>query len=229
MSITYGSIISEVSTTSSSTSTRSDIENGQVDYVAELLMEFDVSGLVESFDFNFKQIRTIDEDAELTPLGDSTIGESQLSESFYTKFINNTYKTGITPYKISVYSEGFAVDYILGWAHGEIERPEFRRKNVRTTDFTSQSYSVTHSQEEVEAIKNKYDKGTFADNFSSFVAAASKNVYNRMTINTNQGLEFQKNKIGKIDSKKASSVDTPTQSVTISSVGSTASISTGGY
>ena len=50
-----------------------------------------------------------------------------------------------------------------------------------------------------------------------------------MTINTNQGLEFQKNKIGKIDSKKASSVDTPTQSVTISSVGSTASISTGGY
>ena len=229
MSITYGSIISEVSTTSSSTSTRSDIENGQVDYVAELLMEFDVSGLVESFDFNFKEIRTISEDAESNSPGDSAIGESQLSESFYINFINNTYESGITPYKISVYTDGSPIDYILGWAHGEIERPSFRSKVDTAATFKDQSYSVTHSQEEVEAIKNKYDKGTFADNFSSFVAAASKNVYNRMTINTNQGLEFQKNKIGKIDSKKASSVDTPTQSVTISSVGSTASISTGGY
>lgn len=227
MSITYGSIINETNTASSSTSTRSDIENGQIDSVAELLMEFDVSGLVESFDFNFKKIRTIDDDAEPTSPGDSTIAESQLLENSYNKFVNNTYKTGITPYKISVYTEGFSIDYILGWAHGEIERPEFRRKNVRATRFANQSYSVTHSQEEVEAIKNKYDKGTFADNFSSFVAAASKNVYNRMTINTNQGLEFQKNKIGKIDPNKAS--PTPVQNVTVSSIGSSASVSTGGY
>lgn len=224
MSITYGSVISETSTTDSD---RPDIENGQVDYAAELLMEFDVSGLVESFDFNFKEIRTISEDAESNSPGDSAIGESQLSESFYTNFINNTYESGITPYKISVYADGSPIDYILGWAHGEIERPSFRSKVDTAATFKDQSYFVTYSQEEVEAIKNKYDKGTFADNFSSFVAAASKNVYNRMTINANQGLEFQKNKIGKIDPNKAS--PTPVQNVTVSSIGSSASVSTGGY
>jgi hypothetical protein len=225
MTITYDAIVSETDTTT--TSSRVEIQNGQIDYAAELLMEFDTFGLSESFDFNFKQIRTIDDDSTQDSLDDSTITQSQLSESFYLKFINGTYNTGITPYKISVYTDGAPIDYVLGWAHGEIERPSFESIVETDASFSEQSYSVSHFSEEIETIQAKYDKGNFTDNFSSFISTVSKSVYNRMTINVSQGLEFQKNKIGKIDLKKTS--PTPAQNVTVSSIGSAASISSGGY
>ena len=226
MSIIYGSVISKTGITEPA---RPDIENGQIDYAAELLMEFDSFGLVDSFDFNFKKIRTINEDSESTSPGDSTIRESQLSESFYTKFINNIYETGITPYKISVYAGGIPVDYILGWAHGDIERPEFRSEVDNSSISRGANYSVSYSSEEMESIKSKYDKGVFANSFSSFIATASKNVHNRMAINVSQGLEFQKNKIGKIGSKKGGPVDTSRQNLTGPNINSTANISSGGY
>ena len=175
MTITYDAIISESDSTS--TAPRADIENDQIDYAAELLMDFDTFGIVESFDFNFKQIRTISEESESTSTDESAIRESQLSESFYLNFINSTYNAGITPYKISVYTDGTPIDYVLGWAHGEIERPSFRSIVDAAASFKEQAYSVSYSSEEMLAIQEKYDKGNFADNLSSFVSAVSKNVY----------------------------------------------------
>ena len=86
------------------------ITNGEREYVCELNLDFEDTGLISNFDFDWRQIREEDYDEEtgLTKAGQYTIAQTN-----YNSIIDADYDTGITPLRLQYFSEGDENNYFL--------------------------------------------------------------------------------------------------------------------
>tara|TARA_R110002020_G_scaffold11449_1_gene43041 strand:- start:6096 stop:6920 length:825 start_codon:yes stop_codon:yes gene_type:complete len=198
---------------SDDTDAASSITNGQLEYVGKLSMTFDDAGLANSFDFDWKRLKQEDDDASTK--------ENLINNIGYDTIINADYETGVTPYKTtSIQDDGeIKVSSVFGWAHGNIQRPSFRRALRDDPVFTI--YSVSYSADESEQLEEQYNKGDFTTNIENVMQSISENVHNRMNINMNQDLDFQKNKNKKIGFKKISIFEAQQEDTNISSTSTT--------
>jgi len=193
--------------------TASSITNGQLEYVGKLSMTFDDAGLANSFDFGWKRLKQEDADASFK--------ENWVNNIAYDTIINADYETGLTPFKVTSISGSVNTSTVIGWAHGNIQRPSFKSWSGAHDASDTKSYSVSYSADESEQLEEQYDKGDFTTNIENVIQSISENVHNRMNINMNQDLDFQKNKNKKIGFKKISIFEAQQEDTNISSTSTT--------
>ena len=181
------------------------ITNGEREYVCELNLDFEDTGLISNFDFDWRQIREEDYDEEtgLTKAGQYTIAQTN-----YNSIIDADYDTGITPLRLQYFSEGEENNYFFSWEHGNATRPVFTRTGVFDVaeygvDF-GDAYNISYESDELSMLSDKFSKDDFATSVENTIQTIANNVYNRLNIVTNLNLEFNKNKTKEIKFKKLS-------------------------
>ena len=183
----------------------SGIENGEREYVCELNLDFEDTGLISNFDFGWRQIREEDYDEES---GQGRAGQYTIAQTAYNAIINADYDTGITPLRLQYFSEGEENNYFFSWEHGNATRPVFSRGSISDALEYSVNYgdvyNISYESGELSMLSDKFSKDDFATAVENSIQTIANNVYNRLNITTNLNLEFNKNKTKEIKFKKLS-------------------------
>ena len=213
------------------------ITNGEREYVCELNLDFEDTGLISNFDFDWRQIREEDYDEETGP---TRANQQTVARNAYEAIINADYDTGITPLRLQYFSEGEENNYFFSWEHGNATRPVFTRASI--TDALEYNVNfgdvinISYESDELSMLSDKFSKDDFETAVENSIQTIANNVYNRLNIVTNLNLEFNKNKTKEIKFKKLSIFEaqqtqdeqTETTGGTRSSLGSGTSGTTGG-
>jgi len=217
-------------TSGGSTSTSDDdsnitITNGVAEFVGALSMTFDDSGLPTEFDTYWVKLREVESLEGGTGL--SKFEGILIDQQQYEAVINADYEIGITPYKITTVSEDSEnISSVIGWSHGNIERPSFDKGRLN-------AYDITYSTDEIEKLKEDYQKDSFSENITNSIESLSLNIFNRVNINLSQNFEFQKNKQKQIKYKNISIFETQQETIETTmeraSVVTQTSVNNGGY
>ena len=217
-------------TSGDSTSTSDDdsnitITNGVAEFVGALSMTFDDSGLPTEFDTYWVKLREVESLERGTGL--SKFEYIVIDQQQYEAVINADYEIGITPYKITTVSEDSEnISSVIGWSHGNIERPSFDKGRLN-------AYDITYSTDEIEKLKEDYQKDSFSENITNSIESLSLNIFNRMNINLSQNFEFQKSKQKQIKYKNISIFETQQETIETTmeraSVVTQTSVNNGGY
>lgn len=180
------------------------ITNGEREYVCELNLDFEDTGLISNFDFDWHLIREEDYDVET---GMIRAGTTTFSQNTYDNIINADYETGITPLRLQYFSEGEENNYFLSWEHGNATRPAFARTITGADEYDlslGDVYNVSYESDELAMLSDKFSKDDFGTAIENAIQTIANNVYNRLNITTNLNLEFNKNKSKEIKFKKLS-------------------------
>lgn len=118
---------------------------------------------------------------------------------------------GINPNLLSLEDGGVINNLIYGATEsGDIRRPTFRIYSARSSGFTfggivTNSFaSVSYSSEELESIKQVYEKPTFSESLDNFISDMVQGITSVYDENSYQNAFFNKSKVGKIDYSKLS-------------------------
>ena len=181
------------------------LTNGEREYVCELNLDFEDTGLISNFDFDWRQIREEDYDEETGP---TRANQQTVARNAYEAIINADYDTGITPLRLQYFSEGEENNYFFSWEHGNATRPVFTIASI--TDALEYNvnygdvYNISYESDELTMLSNKFSKDDFTTSIENSIQTIANNVYNRLNIVTNLNLEFNKNKTKEIKFKKLS-------------------------
>ena len=214
------------------------ITNGEREYVCELNLDFEDTGLISNFDFDWRQIREEDYDEETDMI---RANQQTLAQNAYDNIINADYETGITPLRLQYFTENEENNYFFSWEHGNATRPAFTMAGVSDTIIyggagMGDAFFISYESDELSMLSDKFSKDDFATSVENTIQTIANNVYNRLNIVTNLNLEFNKNKTKEIKFKKLSRFEaqqtqdeqTETTGGTRSSLGSGTSGTTGG-
>ena len=181
------------------------ITNGEREYVCELNLDFEDTGLISNFDFGWRQIREEDYDEET---GQTKAGQYTIAQTNYNSIIDADYDTGITPLRLEYIVEGESNNYFFSWEHGNAPRPAFIKIDpVSAGEYGvnwGDVYTVSYETDELSMLSDKFSKDDFETAVENSIQTIANNVYNRLNITTNLNLEFNKTKNKEIKFKKLS-------------------------
>lgn len=156
-------------------------DNGEIEYIGYLSASYDSNSLISNFDFEWTKIKdTVDRDVTLN--------------FKYTGIINADYDDGITPYKIETITDGETIETIVGFSH-DATRPVFSESEGSILN----RYQVSYSENEKTALSNVFEKQSFDETYDEMIDNIAKNLFNTMTLNTNQNFVFNKYKTKQIN------------------------------
>ena len=193
------------------------------EYVGILTMGLDDNDLIDSFTFSWNNIKIDYADADDRDIVNIEDPVDLAAQETYNAIINGEYNVGVTPFKTATLLEAQdSIASVIGWAHGDIGRPSF--------SYDSDVYSVSYSPDELESLEEQYAKDDIGTSLQSTVASIATNIYNRMNLNLNQDLDFQKNKKKQIGFKNISKYETLQEKTQVTSTSATSIVTTvGGY
>ena len=199
------------------------IVSAYYEYVGILTMGLDDNDLIDSFTFSWNNIKIDYADADDDDLAKTWDPGAHIAQMTYNAIINGEYNVGVTPFKTVTLSETKdSIASVIGWAHGDIGRPSF--------SLDSDVSSVSYSPDELESLEEQYAKDDIETSLQSTVASIATNIYNRMNLNLNQDLDFQKNKKKQIGFKNISKYETLQEKTQVTSTSAPSIVATvGGY